>query len=223
MELATGLAPNLKEVIVLSLEPGGSLRSKLPRGSWQSLPGFRRGERASLKSLSLTGRAWLRTPQIIQDWARHVDFTCLRHLELRVDHDMMSGLSGETVGWIADTQSFPHVKSLCVNVTRDDWQVEKPHYREQAISFFRTFDSLEQLSFDGSMDRRIMDDILAHHGQTLKKLNLRPREDVPRVRNLLGSNVPFHFAKDSVSQLRGQCPILEELTITVKRNKSSAS
>jgi hypothetical protein len=55
---------------------------------------------------------------------------------------------------------------------------------------------------------------------------LRPREEIPigiNVRNLLDLDVPFHFAKDSVSQLRDQCPILEELLITVKRNKSSES
>jgi hypothetical protein len=139
---------------------------------------------------------------------------------------MTSGLSGETMEWIAETQSFPHVKSLCVHVTRDDLEVEKPNYRGQAISFFRTFNSLEQLSINGPIGHRIMDDVLAHHGQTLTELSLHPREELPigiNVRNLRDLAVPFHFAKDSVSQLQDQCPILEDLTITVKRNKSSAS
>ena len=149
MELVTGLAPNLNEVIVLNLFPGGSLKSRRPRGSWQSLPGFTRGKRGSLKSLSLRGHTRLGTPKILHDWARHIDFTCLRHLTLGGCLDMMGfGLSGETMEWIVETQSFPHVKSLCVHVTRDDLNVEKPHYREQAISFFGTFDSLEQLSID---------------------------------------------------------------------------
>jgi hypothetical protein len=162
MELVTGLAPNLKEVIVLSLFPDGSLRSRLPRRSWQSLPGFRRGK-SVLKSLSLTGRAQLVTPKILQDWDRHVDFACLRHLELGGYHDMMSKLSGEAMEWIAETQSFPHVKSLCVVVTRDDLEVAKPLYRQHAISFLRTFDSLEQLTIDGPIDHRIMDDVLTNH------------------------------------------------------------
>ena len=87
---------------------------------------------------------------------------------------MGSGLSGETMEWIVETQSFPNVKILYVHVTRDDLYVPRPNYREQAISFFRTFDSLEQLSIDGPIDRRIVDDILAHHGRALRKLSLHP-------------------------------------------------
>lgn len=225
MELVTGLAPNLNEVTVLSLFPGGSLRSVLPRGLWQSLPGFTPGRRGSLKSLSLRGHTRLGTPKVLQDWARHIDFASLRHLTLGGCLDMVgTGLSGETMQWIVETQSFPHLKSLCVHVTRDDLYVEKPHYREQAISFFRAFDSLEQLSIDGPIDCLIVDDILAHHGQTLKKLTLYPFEEKPftiDVRDL--RHLPFHFAKDCVLQIRDQCPILEELAILVKREKSSTS
>jgi hypothetical protein len=227
MELVTGLAPNLNEVIVLNLFPAGTLRSRLPRGSWQGLPGFSRGKRGSLKSLSLKGHTRLSTPEILQDWARHVDFTGLRHLTLGGCLNMMrSGLSGETMEWIVETQSFPNVKILYVHVTRDDLYVPRPNYREQAISFFRTFDSLEQLSIDGPIDRRIVDDILALHGRALRKLSLHPFEAQPvgpNVRNLRDLDVPFHFDKDCVLQVRDQCPILEELTILVKRNKSSAS
>ncbi|KAM0688974.1 hypothetical protein Q7P36_011050 [Cladosporium allicinum] len=226
MELVTGLAPNLNEVIVLNLFPAGTLRSRLPRGSWQGLPGFSRGKRGTLKSLSLKGHTRLGTPKILQDWARHVDFTGLRHLTLGGCLNMMgSGLSGETMEWIVETQSFPNVKTLYVHVTRDDLYVPRPNYREQAISFFRTFDSLEQLSIDGPIDRRIVDDILAHHGRALRKLSLHPFEAQPvgpNVRNLRDLDVPFHFDKDCVLQVRDQCPILEELTVLVKRNKSSA-
>lgn len=227
MELVTGLSPNLNEVVVQNLFPAGSLRSILPRGSWHSLRGFTRGKRGSLKSLSLRGRTRLRTPKVLQDWARHIDFTCLQHLTLGgcLDLGMQgSGLSGETMEWIVQTQSFPHVKSLCVQVTRDDLNVEKPHYREHAISFFRTFESLEQLSIDGPIDYQIMDSVLAHHGQTLRVLSLHPFEETPigvNVRDL--RDLPFHFTKHCVLQLRAQCPVLEELTVLVKRNKSSAS
>ena len=137
---------------------------------------------------------------------------------------VQSGLSGETMEWIVQTQSFPHVKSLSVHITRDDFYVEKPHYREHAISFFRTFKSLEQLSIDGPIDYQILVNVLAHHGQTLRKLSLNPFEETPvgaNVRDL--RDLPFHFTKDCVLQLRAQCPVLEELTVLVKRNKSSAS
>jgi hypothetical protein len=69
-----------------------------------------------------------------------------------------------------------------------------------------------------------MDSVLIYHGQTLKKLNLYPFEEIPigiNVRNL--QDLPFHVDKDRVLQLGSQCPVLEELTILVKRDKSSAS
>lgn len=225
MELVTGLAPNLNKVVAQNLFPNGSLRSRLPRGSWQSLPGFTPGKRGSLESLSLRGQTRLETPKILQDWARHIDFTCLQHLTLGGCIEMGStGLTGETMEWIAETQSFPQVKSLCVHLNRDDLHVERPHYKEQAISFFRTFDFLEQLSIDGPIDYQVLDTVLAHHGQTLMKLRVHSFERIPVFPYSRDpQDLPFHFTKDCILQLRDQCPILEELTIPVKRNKSSAS
>jgi hypothetical protein len=126
--------------------------------------------------------------------------------------------------WIVQTQSFPQLKSLCVQLTRDDAQVERPLYREQAISFFRSFQSLEQLSIDGPIDFQIKDAVLAHHGQTLKKLSLHPFEQIPYPPYRGDTqDLPFYFTKDCILQLQAQCPILEELTILVKRNMSKAS
>ncbi|KAF1825054.1 uncharacterized protein K489DRAFT_314252 [Dissoconium aciculare CBS 342.82] len=222
IELVAGLAPNLSKVVVLNLFPGGSMRSNRPRNSWQGLPGFTPRGRGSLKSLSLKGHTQLKTPQVLQDWARHVDFTCLRHLTLGGALDLRgSGLSGDTMQWIVQTQSFPLLKSLCVQLTRDNAQVERPLYREQAITFFRSFESLEQLSIDGPIDFQIKDAALAHHGKTLKKLSLHPFEQIPYPPHRDDKqDLPFHFTKDCILQLQAQCPILEELTILVKRNMS---
>ncbi|KAF2169875.1 hypothetical protein M409DRAFT_64857 [Zasmidium cellare ATCC 36951] len=225
MELTTGLAPNIKEVVILHFFPGGSGRSRRPLGTFQGLPGFTHGKKGSLKSLSLKGCTRLRTPTVVQNWARHIDFTGLQHLTLGGYLDSTGcGLSGETMEWLAQTQSFPQVKTLGVWLTRDDLWLERPRYSEQAVSFFRSFDSLEQLSIDGPIDSKILDNVLYHHGQTLRKLSFRPYED-----NLSMSNarerldIPFRFTKDRVLQIEAQCPVLEELAIPVKRNNSSAS
>lgn len=53
---------------------------------------------------------------------------------------------------------------------------------------------------------------------------MHPFEEIPigiNVRDL--RDLPFHLTKDCVLQLRSLCPVLEELTLLVKRNKSSAS
>jgi hypothetical protein len=226
MELVTGLAPNLTEVEVLNLFPNGSLRSSRPRKPWQGLPGFTSAKRGSLKSLSLKGHTRLKTCQVLQDWAQHVDFASLQHLTLGGDLNTSgSGLNGDTMEWIVQTQSFCQVKSLCVQLTRDDFNVERPFYREQAISFFQSFEPLEQLSIDGPMDHQIKDSVLAHHGQTLQKLSLHPFEAVPysSPSDRDPQDLPFHFTRSCVLQLRAQCPILQELTILVKRDLSRES
>lgn len=224
MELVSGLAPNLREVVVLNLRPNGSARSSRPRRPWKSLPGFTPGKRGSLQSLSLRGDTRLKSSQVLEDWARHVDFTCLRHLTLGGCLNMhRSGLNGETMEWIVQTQSFPRLRSLCVHLTRDDLDVERPQYTDQAISFFQSFELLEHLSIDGPMDYQIFDAVLAHHGKALKRLSLHPFEEVPVAPySREPQQVPFHFTKDCVLQLQAQCPVLEELTILVKRDKSSA-
>jgi hypothetical protein len=70
-----------------------------------------------------------------------------------------------------------------------------------------------------------MDATLAHHGQTLKKLSVDPFEHVWG--NVVGArdprHIPMEFTKDRILQIQAQCPVLEELAIPIKRNKSSAS
>lgn len=224
MELTTGLAPNLKEVTIVNLSPARSLRSVRPRGSWQGLPGFTGGKVGTLTSLSLKGISSLTSPTLLQNWARYTDFTCLQHLVLGGCHcARASGLSGETMAWVARTHSFPRLKTLSVYLIRDDSFHERPHYSERAVSFFQAFESLEELSIHGPIDSKILATVLCHHGQTLRKLSLHPFEetDVGHGRGL--RDIPLEFTKDLVSQIETQCPVLEELVIPVKRNKSCAS
>lgn len=225
MELAAGVAPNLTEVVILNLFPGGSGRSRRPRGTFQGLPGSTGVKRGSLKSLSLKGISRLKTPALLQDWARHVDFACLQHLTLGGYFDeQSSGLSGETMEWMAQTQSFPKVRTLEVRLTRDDLFLERPHYSAQAISFFLAFEPLERLHIDGPIDLAILDNVLSHHGPTLRKLHLHPFEERPYSfpNDREPTDIPFQFTKEHIIQIEAQCPILEDLAIAVKRDKSSA-
>ncbi|KAF7914705.1 uncharacterized protein EAE98_011404 [Botrytis deweyae] len=225
MELTSGLAPNLKEVVVLNLLPGRSLKPVRPRGSWQGLPGFTGEKVGSLTSLSLKGYSRLDSPKMLQNWARYTDFAFLRHLTLGGCYDAkMSGLSGETMEWVAQNHFFPRVKTLNVYLTRKNYFHGDPNYSEHAVSFFRAFESLEELSIDGSMDSPILDTVLSHHGQTLKKLSFNPFENF--FRNAAGHNpldLPLEFTHNRILQIEAQCPILEELAVPVKRNKSSVS
>ncbi|KAJ4375273.1 hypothetical protein N0V83_002359 [Neocucurbitaria cava] len=226
MELAAGLAPNLKEVTILDLFPNLSSRQRSVRKPlWQGLPGSTGKGIGSLTSLSLNGYSGFTSPAKLQNWAKHTDFDNLQHLALGGSYLTKScGLSGEIMEWIARNHSFPHLKTLGVYLTRDDHYNERPHYSGNAISFFQAIDSLEELSINGPMEPQIIDAVLIHHGQTLKKLILNPFEDMQVFGNGRDRReIPMEFTKDRILQIQAQCPVLEELTITVMRDKSSAS
>jgi len=225
MELAAGLAPNLKEVIILNLSPRHSWKYRRSRESWQGLRGFTGEAMGSLTSLSLKGCSHLTSPTLLQNWAKHTDFACLRHLALGGGYEAKTyALSGETMEWVAQNHSFPRLRTLSVYLTRDDLIHERPHYRDNAVSFFQAFESLEDLSVHGPIDSHIVDAILSYHGQKLKKLNLRPFEEHFNFSNGRDRrDIPMEFTKDHILQIHDQCPVLEELAIPVKRNKSSAS
>jgi hypothetical protein len=231
MELVAGLASNLKEVTILHLIPQRSNRLTRARESWHGLPGFTGDAVGSLTSLSLKGFSHWCSPTPLKDWAKRTDFACLQHLAIGGAHELKTiqttsyGLNGETMEWVAQNHLFPQLRTLSVYLTRDDQFHERPHYSENAISFFQSFEPLEDLSISGPIDSQIMDATLAHHGQTLKKLSVDPFEHTWG--NVVGArdprHIPMEFIKDRILQIQAQCPILEELAIPIKRNKSSAS
>jgi hypothetical protein len=226
MELATGLAPNLKEVIVLGLAPMLADRYMRSRDSWRSLPGYTHKSVGSLTSLSLRGFSALRSPTLLQNWARHTDFSSLQHLTLGGCYEAKTcGLTGETMEWVSQNQSFSQLRTLSVYFNRDDVYHERPHYSENAVSFFQTFESLEELSVTGPIDSRIVDAIVSRHGQTMKKLSLYPFEEPSRnyANARVQREIPMEFTEEHLLQIQAGCPVLEELAIPVKRNKSSAS
>jgi hypothetical protein len=134
MELAAGLAPNLKEVIILSFYPRHSARYRRSRESWKGLPGFSGKAVGSLTSLSLKGYSNLTSPTLLQKWARYTDFACLQHLALGGGYETKSSaLSGETMEWVAQNHSFPRLRTLSVYLDRDDMFHERRHYTENAV------------------------------------------------------------------------------------------
>lgn len=226
MELAAGLAPNLKEVVVVNLVPVSPWSFPQPRAPWRELPGFVPGAViGSLTSLSFISHVmW--SPDLLRSWANHTDFGNLRQLALGggYDRDDNVGMDDEMMEWIAQNCSFPRLKTLDIRLKRNDWLVEKPNYADSAIVLFRAFEPLDELSVVGPLEPKILDAILSRHGPTLRKLSLRSTESPEGPANLRerGGHVPMVFRKEHVLQIQAQCPALEELTIPVKRTKSDA-
>lgn len=227
MELVAGLAPNLQEVIILSLSPAASHRYFRRRDEWQGLPGFAGKKKGFLTTLQLKGWSDLVSPTLLQRWARHTDFNCLQHLQLwggRKTHSV--GLTGETMEWMAQNHSFPRLKTLGVYLYRDDMFHERPHYSDNAVSFFQAFPALEELTVHGPIDVHIFQAIICHHGQKLRKLALHPSEANPSSRVTNGREqreIPLELTKKLISQIQAQCPLIEDLALPIKRDLSSAS
>lgn len=223
MELAAGLAPNLKQVTILDLYPTGSWHYHHIRDTWKGLPGYPSKSVKSLTSLSLNGFPQHVWRLCLRDWAWHIDFTCLQHLALLGGYESEScALSGETMEWISQKFVFTQLRSLRVYLTRNDMFLEQLHYNENAVFFFQAFRPLEELSIDGPVDPAILDAILSRHGQQLRKLRVNPSEELVDVSNgRQRRDVPTEFSKERVLQIQLQCPVIEELAITIKRNKSS--
>ncbi|KAJ8113236.1 hypothetical protein OPT61_g4593 [Boeremia exigua] len=225
IELAAGLAPNLKEVAILNLYATGSWHYHHIRAPWKGLPGYPSRFLKSLTSLSLNGFPYPVWKSCLQSWAQHIDFTWLRHLTLAGGYENRdSALSGETMRWISQNFVFPRLKSLRVYLTRDDMFLEQIHYSDDAVCFFRAFEPLEELSIDGPVDPTILGAILSRHGQQLRKLCINPSEELVDVSNgRQRRDIPMEFSKERVLQIQLQCPVIEELAITIKRNQSSTS
>jgi hypothetical protein len=219
MELAAGLAPNLKEVTIMEIHsPLASSQRRERRPPWQGLPGYSRGMVGSLTSLSILqpGR------DMLQKWTKHTDFAKLQHFRIGSGLRAMSlGVSGEEMEWTAQNVSFPSLKTLCINLRRYDDENEKPEYCDNAINFFQSLEPLEELSIYGPMEPRMLEVVLTQHGPTVKKLSMVPDESKSNMRNR--KEIPLTFTKDRVMQIQALCPVLENLTIPVYRDKSSAS
>jgi hypothetical protein len=219
MELAAGLAPNLKEVTLMEIHsPLASSQRSERRPPWQGLPGYSRKMVGSLTLLSVLH------PELdtLQEWAKHTDFTKLRHLRIGTGFRETSlGVSGEEMEWIARNISFTSLKTLCIDLDRRDDIGEKPHYCDNAIDFFQSLGPLEELSINGPMEPRMLKAVLNHHGPTLKRLSMVPDESKSNMRDR--KEIPLTFTESRITQIQALCPVLESLTIPVYRDKSSAS
>lgn len=229
MELV-GLAPNLKEVDLVHLSPwipSRLLSRNRPRDWWPGLPGVDPAgrTRGSLPSLSFMGYGWAWEPDLLQAWAQHTGFSCLRHLVLGGSYEREQGMSAVMLNCIVQNCSFPCVETLRVRLDRDDIMVARPGYTDIAVAFFDLFEPLHELSVYGSLETEILDAIISRHGPVLQKLCLSPWEEPSITSNGLRPTeraMPMIFEKSQFLKIQDQCPKLRELTIPVRRTKSDS-
>lgn len=235
LELVAGLAPNLKEVSVL-YAPITNYQYPTPDPPWLGLPGFVHGQLGSITLLFITGvvplPVW--SPDFIQTWADHTAFSCLRHLSLGGAYhadtrESRRGLTTDELGFIARACSFPQLESLHVLLMRRHHRTENvdplanAKYLTAATAFFDSLRPLRKLSVAGSLLPEILDTILGRHGRTVVNLKLCPFEDVSAVSLEFIPYVPMTITKAHILQIKDQCPVLQSLSIYIKRTMSDPS
>ncbi|TVY81595.1 hypothetical protein LSUE1_G008167 [Lachnellula suecica] len=222
MELAAGLSPNLKEIVVMDIEAENCRRYwPRKRETWRGLPGYVPGRSlGSLTSLSLPRVRSALQPGMLQAWAEHTDFSLLRNLSLgRRDE----GITVDMMEWMVQNCSFPRVETLRLHLSRDKFDVEQSNYAITAIALLDTFGSLEQLSLSGPLEPEILDAILNQHGHTLQNLSLLPSEPEGISGIYQGQlRIPMTFTQEHILKINAYCPKLQQLSVSVKRTKSNA-
>lgn len=235
LELLTGLAPNLKEVYVVS-STDIKYNGIVPEPHWYSLPGFHRGQTGSLNLLSITGKVpplhWL--PNILQPGVNHIDFNSLRHLSLGGGYDgdtreCRQGLTTNALEFLARACSFSQLESLHILLLRLHHRTENvdPHanakHIDAAVAFFDSLPPLRKLSVAGSILPEVFDTILSRHGPTVVDLKLCPFEDTWAATLWYIPYVPMTFTKSHYLQIKEHCHVLQSLSIYVKRTMSDPS
>lgn len=235
-ELTAGLAPNLKEVFVVHVKPPKTQHPR-PEPPWDGLPGFVRGQVGSLTLLSITGCVLEpdRSPKAFRDWAKHTNFSLLRHLSLGGEYlwgtrESTRGLRTAALDFMARACSFPQLESLHILLIRRDpgprHEFEDvdpqatPKFINAATAFFNSLPPLEKLSVAGSIMPEIFDTILRRHGRRLLDLKIYPFEDLWARWYDCMYYIPMTITPAHILQIKTECPRLESLSIYIKRSMS---
>ena len=215
VEMIRGMSPSLKDVTIVECLSASSAplmrpwRQGLKRQPWKGFPGREAlSTRGSLEKLELIGIGTA-TDARFKAWDERTDLKLLRYLSLP-----RTGIEGML--WVAENRPFDRLKGLEINLFRGD-DTEAPHFRPQAIKFFASLNPLESLSIGGDLETEIFHTVLAHHGPTLKKLELSP--GVSKYLREAGSPA-IMLENEHLSLIQAQCPLLEDLDLSVRRRRS---
>lgn len=91
------------------------------------------------------------------------------------------------------------------------------------IAFFNSLPPLQKLSVSGSMGPEIIDAVLARHGPSLVDLKIYPYEDVLTIICDAIPYMPMTITKAQIAQIEANCPVLESLSLYIKRSISDRS
>ncbi|KAI0469878.1 hypothetical protein GGR56DRAFT_661556 [Xylariaceae sp. FL0804] len=193
-----GISPNLKRVRATRCRPASSpalarhYRQNIPRRLWVGFPEDVTPRRAALENLSLN--TLVSSPfERFQDWSACVDFSSLHTLHLCFEP------TAEILGWLSDRCILPRLCNLQIHLIPLQGSTEA---LAALLRFLRGLLPLQWLRMTGPLTDELMDLVLQRHGATL---------------HTLSTPGGYSFSAAAVDRLRECCPLLEDLSLTVKR------
>ncbi|KAJ5982823.1 hypothetical protein N7451_012923 [Penicillium sp. IBT 35674x] len=203
--MTSGLASNLREIILVCPLPGASLGQDTPpewKGFSQESGSKDKRKRGNLRLLRFQ-HWWQITQHRLDYWSRQTDFTQLRALEF--DAFLTSGI----LRHLAMKFHFPCLKTLVLSNLRKQRETSDDD-AEAANGFLRSLPPLMSLTLHGWYPEISIDAFATHHGPRLRELKLLsyPGEEL---------------TKDSLQALGRHCIFLQDFTLSLRRSQGDST
>ncbi|OAL56188.1 hypothetical protein IQ07DRAFT_674437 [Pyrenochaeta sp. DS3sAY3a] len=221
-EMVAGLAPNLKIVRTVKVQPGDSL--ELRRASSKPVPpwkGLLRDSRdhsdlperlGQLSKLALGGEV-LHSPVILTRWGGRTQMSNLRDLQL--ESQMDPELLKELVRLASDKHSLASLRRLSLFLKRRIPQLDE-QLDELASHMFYALHPLQEIEITGCVAEKTFSAILSSHGSALRKLKFIPSRDEGRLSRV------FSMGTSQIQDLSARCPGVTELIIKIQRTRGDS-
>ncbi|RHZ48621.1 hypothetical protein CDV55_100484 [Aspergillus turcosus] len=194
-------APNLKVIYPRADDPtydaSGAGMTRLTENPGDEHP-------AAIERLRVKHAYALMRAPALQEWAPYIDFSVLQILDLR------SCILGEALASWADNLRFPALRTLRLFLgTRRDGCERAPEFYPQPTRFLHSLPSLSEIYLESWHSELPIGTLAKRHG--------------PRLRKLSVVGVPWQcLTKDDILQLGRYCPLLEKMTIPIRRTQGNA-
>jgi hypothetical protein len=203
--MASGLAPNLKEITLVYPAPGASLMQYTPppwKGFSQEIGDRYKKIRGILRRLRFE-HFWRITEDRLDYWGTQTDFTKLQALEFD------AYLTSDLLRHLATKFQLPCLKKLVLSNLRKERDNSDDH-AEAANELLRSLPPLMSLTLDGWYPEISIDALATHHGLRLSELKLLnyPGEDL---------------TKDDLEALGRHCISLRDFTLSLRRSQGDST
>jgi hypothetical protein len=213
MDMAAGLAPNLREIRLLRERCGSTpwlvTGLRVPRQQWhRGLISADTAQRAALHCLELITSMSFNS---LKTWSTVTDFSVLRSLKVHYF------LTSSELRWLTDNCHFGSLDILVIKPEMDAEDTME-ELAEATESFLLSLPPLQELKLAGTYQQRTIHIVLDHSGSVLRKLHL-PRVDDDEPTSVPKPSSPGFANPDILAAIQQKCPVLEDLSLCMLRSQ----